>query len=192
MSKERRPTELRTPEFRVSYPSVFKPKLNTLADTPKYEYIVDALFPKSTDMSPFENAIQAAIKDKWGTKAPKKMRLPIKDGDEMENPGYADHYVITFKSNENYKPNVVGTKKDMSGKFIALTSEKEFYGGCFARAIVNAFAYDNPANKGVSFGLGNIQKTKDGERFGGGYSEAEQDFDDTVESEETDDASDFG
>lgn len=191
MQVERRPTELKTPEFRVSYPSVFKTKHNDLAG--KNEYVLDALFPKeTTDLKPFKAAITAAIETHWGSveKSPmkkKSFKMPIKDGDEMENPEYKDHWVMTFKANESYPPTVVGTKKDGNGKFIKITSDKEFYGGCFARAVVNAYGYDVEVNKGVNFGLGNIQKTKDGDRFGGGGgAAAEDDFSDTeFESDES-------
>ena len=32
--------------------------------------------------------------------------------------------------------------------------------------IINAFAYDQKGNRGISFGLGNIQKVKDDKPFG--------------------------
>jgi hypothetical protein len=176
-----------TPEFRVSYPSVFKPKFNDLSE--KNEYVVDALFEKKkTDIKAFQKIINAAIELQWNGKPPKKLRTPIKDGDEMENPEYAGHWVMTFKANENYPPTVIGTKRGPDGVFVRLT-EKEFYGGCYARATINAYAYDMTANKGVSFGLGNIQKLRDGERFGGGGGNADDEFADIAE--EIDDG-DFG
>ena len=188
-STERRPTELRTPKFRVSYPHLFKPKLNELSN--KYEFTVHALFPKNTNMKPFEKAIDAAVKDMWNGKKPAKFRHPIKDGDEMDNPQYEDHWVISFKSSEDYPPRVVTRRKNSDGKFIDATP-KEFYGGCYAHAVVNAFAYDTKVNKGVSFGLINIQKLEDGEKFGGaGGSIAEKDFadfEDDSEGIETDEA----
>lgn len=185
MQKDKRPTEVRTPEFRVSYPSVFKPKYNELGK--KYEYIVQARFPKdTTDLKPFKEAIKAAAIDRWGSleKVPKKAKMPIKDGDEMDDPQCEGHWVMDFKASENYQPAVVSTKKDQSGKFTPITSEKEFYGGCYARAVVNAYAYDVEVNKGVNFGLGNIQKLRDGDRFGGGSAVAEEDFSDTPDTPE--------
>ena len=52
----------------------------------------------------------------------------------------------------------------------------EFYGGCYAICKVNAYAWEYKNKKGVSFGLGNIQKIKDGERLGGGPSDPTKDF----------------
>ncbi len=58
----------------------------------------------------------------------------------------------------------------------AIIEPSEFYAGCYARATINAYAYDRNGNRGVAFGLRNIQKIKDGDSFGGG-SKAENDFD---------------
>lgn len=195
MAQEKRATEVKTPKFRVSYPSVFRTKHNSLSG--KDEYVVEALFPKDeTDLAPFKAAIKAAIIEKWDSieKSPmkkKSFKMPIKDGDEMDNPEYAGHWVMSFKSNGKYKPNVVGTKKGPDGKFLPIT-EKEFYGGCYARAVVNAYGYDVEVNKGVNFGLGNIQKLEDGERFGGSFAAAEDDFGDISEEADEDDGFDFG
>jgi hypothetical protein len=54
--------------------------------------------------------------------------------------------------------------------------KKEMYPGVIVRASLAAFAYDNSGNKGVSFGLNNIQKIRDGERLDGRVA-AENEFD---------------
>jgi|KBSSwiStaDraftv2_1062776.scaffolds.fasta_scaffold470548_4 hypothetical protein len=196
---EAKPTTIKTPEFRASYPHVFKPKLNELSEKEKYEYLLDGLFDKkTTSMKPFNRAIKAAIIEKWGSEedAPGNLLLPIKDGDELENDQYAGHYVINFKASDKFPPLVVGTKRDEDGNFVVLTSDKQFYGGCYARAVVNAYAWEllNKKGKvvkaGVSFGLGNVQKLRDGERFGGGSAAPEADFDDTPEVDDDDSGDD--
>lgn len=193
-------TKLKTPEFRVSYPSVFKTKYNELAD--KEEFVVQALFPKDgTDLTGFKNAIKAAIAQKWPKGLEKKTKemvsknYPIKDGDEMDKPETAGMWVMNFKANENYQPAVVSTKKDPeTGEFVKLTSEREFYGGCWARAMINVYAYEAKtqkgavANAGVSFGLGNIQKLRDDEKFGGMNFNPEEDFADRVDESDDDES----
>jgi len=52
----------------------------------------------------------------------------------------------------------------------------QIYAGCYAQATVNAYAYDFKGNAGVAFGLGNIQKTRDGDPIGGGRTRAKDDF----------------
>jgi hypothetical protein len=54
--------------------------------------------------------------------------------------------------------------------------DNTFFSGCYARASLVAFAYDKMGNKGVSFALQNIQKTRDGEPFSG-RKKAEDEFD---------------
>jgi hypothetical protein len=48
-----------------------------------------------------------------------------------------------------------------------IINEADFYPGCYARATVRPFWYDTAGNKGVAFGLQNIQKLADGEPLGG-------------------------
>ena len=60
---------------------------------------------------------------------------------------------------------------------------EEIYSGCYVRASINAYAFNIQGNSGVSFGLNNIQKVRDGEPLGGGGSKAEDDFDDDFEDD---------
>jgi hypothetical protein len=161
-----------TPEFRVSYPNVFKPKKNELNG--KDEYSLVALFPKNTDLSKLKAAAQAAIEEKWGkdkTKWPQNLRTPFRDQGEKGKideksgqkilPAGHEEGAIYLNLKSAQKPGVV----DMSVQDII--NENDFYPGCWARATVNAYAYDQKGNRGVSFGLQNIQKTKEGEPLSG-------------------------
>ena len=56
-----------------------------------------------------------------------------------------------------------------------ILDESQFYAGCIARASINAYAYDQKGNRGVAFGLANIQKVRDGEPLGN-RTKPEQDF----------------
>jgi len=57
-----------------------------------------------------------------------------------------------------------------------LVDQTEVYSGMYARVSINAFAYSFQGSKGVSFGLNNVQKLRDGEAFAGA-SRASDDFD---------------
>ncbi len=155
-----------TPEFRVSYPHLFKAKLNDLNG--KEEYSVVALFKKGEDLSLLKKAAQEAIMKKWGsdkTKWPANLKSPFRDQKEREKDGAlpggheAGAIFMNFKSKE--KPQVVDANVQ------PILDESEFYAGCYARASVNAYAYDQKGNRGVAFGLGNIQFVKDGDPLGG-------------------------
>ena len=157
-----------TGEFRVSFPAVFKPQAFE-GQEPKYE--VTMLFPKDADISALEAAAEAAVADKWPDekKRPKNLRMPFTDGDTKDYDGYEGTTAIKAKTKT--KPGLVDRAKK------PITDESEFYGGCYARASVVAYAYDTAGNKGVAFALNNIQKLRDGEPFGS-RSNADSDFDD--------------
>lgn len=171
-------TFAKTPVFRVSYPNIFKPKLNELNG--KNEYSLVALFPKGADLSALQKAATAAATKKWGadkTKWPKNIRSPFRDqgerakdvdGKSVLPAGYeAGAIFLTLKSKE--KPGVVDQQVN------DIMDESEVYAGCYMKASVNAYAYDEKGNRGISFGLGNLQKVKDGESLGG-RTRAQDDF----------------
>lgn len=163
-----------TPIFRASYPNVFKPKLNDLNG--KEEYSVMALFPKGCDLSALKKMAQDAVEKKWGAdkaKHPTNLKSPFRDQKELAKegkmrPGTEDGAIfINLKAKE--KPQVVDQNVQ------PILDEAEFYAGVFAKASVNAYAYDQKGNRGVAFGLGNIQKVKDGDPLGG-RTRAQDDF----------------
>jgi hypothetical protein len=168
-----------TPEFRASYPNVFRPKKNELNQ--KDEYSVVALFPKGTDLSGLKKAATKAIEEKWGTdksKWPSNLKSPFRDqgdrakissdGKKVLPMGYEEGATyVNLKSEQ--RPGVVDQNVQ------PIIEASQFYAGCFARATVRAFAYDQKGNRGVSFGLQNIQKMRDGDPLGGRV-RAEDDF----------------
>lgn len=157
---------IKTPKFRVSYPNVFKARINPLNG--KEEYSVEALFDKDADLSELKEAAKKAVIEKWGadqTKWPKNLKMPFRDQAEKEKDGVlADHYekgAYFLRLKSNRRPGIVDAQCS------PIDNETEFYGGCYARASVAVFAYDQAGNRGVSFGLSNLQKIADGEAFSG-------------------------
>jgi hypothetical protein len=162
--------QVMTPEFRVSYPNVLQPKRNELSG--QDEFNVMAIFKKGTNLQVLMAAAQAAIEKKWGadrTKWPKPLKSPFRkheqkykeqqDGTKTLPPGFeAGGIFMNFKSRQ--RPGVVN--EDVQ----PIIDPTEFYAGCYAQATVSAYAYDQKGNRGVAFGLGNIQKVRDGEPFG--------------------------
>jgi hypothetical protein len=163
-------TSVITPEFRVSYPNVLKARKNDLNG--KEEYSVMAIFSKSADLSALKAAAVAAMEKKFGKdkKAwPKQYRTPFRDqadrGKEDDNgnlvlPDGFEAGAIYLNLKSKDKPAV------MDQRVKPITEEKDFYAGCFAKARINASAYDQAGNKGVSFYLSHIQKTKEGAPLG--------------------------
>jgi hypothetical protein len=148
-----------TPKFRVSYPNVFRARKNDLNG--KDEYSVVALFAKGTDLSALKAAAGAAAKEKWGDKLPKNLRSPFRDQGEKEKDGKlpegheAGAIFMNFKALQ--RPGLV------DGNRQAIIDENDLYAGCYARAQVRAYAYDQKGNCGVAFGLQNLQKMGEGD-----------------------------
>jgi hypothetical protein len=166
-----------TPKFRVSFPNVFRPgKLMQLGAEPKYS--ITMLFEKGADLSALHAAAKAVLEEKWGadkTKWPKNMRNPFRDQGEKEFPGY-EAGAIFISASSKQRPGLVDEKVQ------DIIEEHKFYPGCYARATVRAFAYDQAGNRGVSFGLQNVQKLADGEPLGGRTNPA-QDFEPVATAE---------
>lgn len=161
-----------TPEARFSFPSLFtatKPKGSPAEQKPKFG--VTMLFKKGEDLTILKEAVVGVLTEKFGEKDkwPKKLRLPFRDQGEKEYAGYeAGAIFVTALSSQ--KPGVVNAKNEY------IDDESQVYPGCYGRCTIRAFYYDNSGNKGVSFGLQNAQKTRDGESLGGRM-RAEDEFD---------------
>ncbi len=162
-----------TPIFRVAFPSVFKKRAYGEGDA---KYTITMLFDKSTDLSALRDAAQAALDEAWpnAKTRPKKLANPFLDGDEVEWDGFEGKTFI--RATSLYQPGIVDRKRQ------AITDEEDFYPGCHARATVNAFTYDKKGNRGVSFGLQNLQFIRDDEPFTG-RTNAEDDFEDLPEED---------
>lgn len=157
---------INTPRFRVSFPNVFKARKNDLNG--KDEFSVTAVFPKGADLSALKAAVNAVVTEKLGadkSKWPKGMRSPFRDQAEREKDGKlpegyeAGAIFINLKATQ--RPGVVDANVQ------DILEERDFYAGCWAIANVRPYYYDQKGNKGVSFGLQNIQKVADGDPLGG-------------------------
>ena len=154
-----------TPEFRVSFPNVFKPRKNDLSG--KEEYGVVALFPKGTDLTPLKNAAAEAAKKKWGDKIPNNLKSPFRDQGDREKDGVLPNGYEKGATFINLKSTTAPGVVDLTKGNRPIENPADFYAGCYAVATIEVFAYDQKGNRGISFGLGNIQKTRDGEPLGG-------------------------
>ena len=174
---------------RASFPHVFKPQKN---DQGEDRYSIAVLLPPTFDIAPLVAALEAAAIKKFGadkSKWPKKMRRPEDViGDCADKDTYA-----------NMPPGwryVNATSKDQPGVVDAHVKDvldaKELYPGRWLRVSANAYGYDNKGNKGVTFGLNNIQLLKHDETLAG-KPRADREFDEmAAEMEDAkDDAEDW-
>ena len=126
-----------------------------------------ACFPPSTDLSTLKKAAEQVARAFWPNGLPKNMRLPWRKNSELETPVQglgddgADWVVMTFSSPGNQvRPGVCDARVQ------EIIHEEEIYSGCWLRAQVRPFAYDQAGNKGVSFALQNVQKMGDDKHLG--------------------------
>lgn len=183
---------LLTPTFRVSFPDVFQKRVFQGQGEESGRYACAALFSgfevkdgrtiiKVPGVWPEKDQVKwkalIAECNRVSIEAFKKpmseldravYKLPFHRGEEKDYTGYGPGIVFVTMSAKNIKPSVVG--QDM----ITPLGPEDFYAGCYARASVTPFAFNN-IGKGVALGLNHIQKLKDGERLDS-FRSAEDDF----------------
>lgn len=181
-------TKVLTAKVRFSYAHVFEPKAIQEGQEPKYS--VSILIDKSDTitLSRVNNAIEAAKVEgiaKYGEKLqklikskknlPPNFKNPLHDGDVEREDNEEYEGKMYVNANNKRKPNVVGTEKDEGGNFEVLYDDEDFYSGCYGRATLNFFAFNNQS-QGVGCSLENLQKLADGERLGAPRESAEDAF----------------
>lgn len=169
---------------RLSYTHVFS-KYAPDGDAANGKYMTNVLVPKEEKetikaiQQAIDAAKKAAITSKWNGKEPKKLDMPLRDGDtdKEDDDVYNGHFYVNAKCIT--RPGVCDKNK------IPIVDEDEIYSGVWAIVSVTFYGYDVSGNRGVACGLNNIMKFKDGERLGGRAS-AESDFAD-IDMEDDDD-----
>ena len=167
-----------TPEFRATWISVFRAISNKNADgtESKRKFSVRAAFPPTTDMSMLQTLAGQAAEEKWQGKVPKALNSPFRRNSDLDNPvpGIGDDWwIMTFSANEDKfssRTNLVAADGQ------PILEETDVYSGAWFWAEVRPYAYEISGNRGVSFGLQNIQKLRDDEPLGGGRAPASKVF----------------
>lgn len=155
-----------TPEARLSYPQLWEPKKAPGAIEAKYGCTL--IFAKGTNLEKLKQAVIQAARETYEGKADEMLKkgllkLPFLRGDDpkwSDKAGYGDGTVF-IRPTSKERPGVVDRRVQ------PIMDKAEIYPGCFVLASVRAFTYDTNGNKGVSFGLQNIQKVRDGDPLGG-------------------------
>lgn len=169
--------------FRLSYAYLTSPYSHD-GDQAKGKYMTNVLIPKSdkATIKAIQQAIDAAkksaIASKWGGKEPKKLDIPLRDGDDRDDELYEGHYYINAKTGR--KPSVT----DLNG--MPILDSEEIYSGMWALVSVEFYGYDISGNRGIAVGLRAVRKYKDDEHLGGSSS-GDSDFDDLDMEDEDDD-----
>lgn len=174
------PTKVTTPVGICSYPALFAPKAQSNKAGAKAKYSLTIVFTPEQQKTPeYEALKQAALeagRKKFGADFEAKVlkgsyKWAIrKDGEEK---GYGKGTTFINLRSDG-KPGVVSRFAGPDGKPQVITAEmqvpgnpNEVYPGCLVRASVSAYGYDTDGNRGVSFGLNNVQKMGEGARIDG-------------------------
>lgn len=170
-------TKVITGKVRGSYVNLMKPRTNE--KNGKNEYSIQVLVPKSDEqtIASLKAAAKEAIAANWPT-PPKGLRNPLRDGDTETkqdgsplDPEYTGHYFFNAKClADKHKPTVIDTN---GNELFEVDSVKS---GDYFRVSVNAYAYDKAGNRGVSFGLNNVQLVAKGEQLGSTRQSAQDEF----------------
>lgn len=174
--------EVMTAEGRLSYPNILKPGIQTTPDgITKEKYSTSLLFPKDTDLSVLQEAIDLAAKAKFGNDYKKKypkFKLPLLSVSDYPAIGVdAQEFpwlIRTSADPQHGKPDVINLQK------LPVTAPDQVYAGRWAILTVTVFAYDKAGNRGVSLGLHNVLLLRDDEPLGGGRVRASSQFDAVV------------
>jgi hypothetical protein len=168
---ENNKTKVVTGKVRFSYANIWEPKSINGGDE---KYGVSLIIPKADAkaLAEIKAAIETAKQDgkaKFGGKIPSNLKLPLRDGDvdRPDDDAYKNSYFINANSKD--RPQVV----DKNVK--PILDPNEVYSGCFGRASITFYAFNQNGNKGIACGLQNLQKLTDGEPLSG-RSRAEDDF----------------
>jgi hypothetical protein len=189
-------THVKTGEVRFSFCHLFEP---SSFNDQKPKYSLSILIDKSdkATLAAIKKAYEAAKQvgvERYGkafaSKASPLIRPVgsnyglLKDADQDDelaaDPNYANHFVMNLKSDK--APQVLARETGRKRLTKEDGGEDIVYSGCFGKVTFNVYPYQNVAT-GISAGLNNVLKTRDGDRFGGWVS-AEDDFADDLQDDD--------
>ena len=151
---------------RWSYVSIWEPK-SINGEEPKFS-ITLIIKKGSPDMEVIGNTIKEVYRNNSsiltgtdGTLPPlNTLKTPVRDGDvdKADDPDFAGCYYINAYS--KFKPGIVD--EDLN----TITDRNQVYSGCYGRASISFYAYNNGESCGIGCSLNHLQKVRDGEKMG--------------------------
>ena len=176
-----------TPVFRLSFPNLFEPRAPMAGQKGDPKYGLTAVWTPA-DFSDKDKKLWKAMigaldaecksrfKKAWKD-LPANFKKGLRNGNEkpeLEGFGEGTRFAsLTTKM----RPGVVDAGRNKIGPDEG--NADEIYPGCYCRATVNPYSYDNQG-KGVALGLMNVQKVRDGDRLDS-RTDAAEDFEDAVD-----------
>lgn len=167
-----------TGKVRFSYLYIFEPRNTEAGDS---KYTATLILPKSDIVTKqkidaeIQRVLQEASAKTFKGNPPANPKITIYDGDGIRPSG-------ELFSEECHGCWVINTSASRKEDFIIVDANgqdifdrNEVYSGCYGRASIRFFAYNNNGNKGIGCALCGIQKLEDGEPLAG-RNTAREDF----------------
>lgn len=168
-----------TPKGRLLWNSLFQPRKGKNGATGKYEFNI--AIPAGADLKVLQDEVLSVGKEKFpkafkdaGGKWPSSVKNPFKKTAENDKLAeIADDFPIFFAARSKDRPGVVGANGKAEG-----VEPEHVYPGRYVKASIQVFGYETDGNKGVTFGLVNVQLLDDADELviGGGRVSAESEF----------------
>jgi Protein of unknown function (DUF2815) len=166
-----------TGPMRLQWPSLASPSAPKNGGALKYRATLIA--PAGLLQGALAEIVKGAELEKFAGKA-QGLRSPFRKQKEKAHLGAAVGFedsdtlwFVTASANPEYPPQLMGP----GGPTDKLPLDTPaLYAGCWVRAKLNAFGYDQSGNRGVSFGILALQKIADDERLSTGSGDASDGF----------------
>jgi hypothetical protein len=156
-------TRVVTGRVRFSYVNLHTPRIIGDSTIPKYSLCVLINMEDDETIEKIEAAIENAIERGealWKDFDGFKIVSPLRSGN-LERPDqkeFIDHYFLNAAT--RFRPAVVD-------KNVQEIDPVEVYSGCYGRASLEFYPYNQNGNMGIGCGLRNVQKYEDGEHLAG-------------------------
>ena len=159
-----------TPTGILSFPVLFTPRPVVQGGDPRYgiNLIIDPTGQKTPEFAALRRAVAQIIDEKWGTGKSRdkafvgKLRNPFLSCADVDYEGYEDKDAVFIRPWSKNKPGLIDAYRN------EITVPGDIWAGQLVRCSVNPFAYEQSGNRGVSFGLNNVQVCRvDGRRLDG-------------------------
>ena len=147
---------IRSPKGRLSYTFLLETNPKAKTKDGKLKYTTSLLLPPDCDLTLLKNAAIECAKEEFGEKLidkktglPLALKTPFLKGEEKVGPDFKGWTLLRLSAMT--RPGIV----DARG--VSVTEPQDVYSGRWAFISMNPFAYDVDGNKGVSFGMANVQ-----------------------------------
>jgi hypothetical protein len=194
--KEKDPARMVTPQSgfprgRLIWARLFEAEAMEEGNDPSFSCAI--LYKANQNIKAIRKGIEAAKRDQWGSKPPRKLNVCLID-DDRDIEELAEQYdyiepgdvILKLRRYEKY-----GQPQLWDQNVEPIESPTEMYSGCHVVADVEFFGWERKTSAGVSCRLNGLQKVREDEPLGGGKANTKDSFErQEVEDDDDDDDDD--